>query len=344
MSLLNKDSNLIGLDIGTTGIRLVQVRGGPGAKLVTYAATSVDPKMVQSDSEADKQQIATIVKKLVADSKATSRRVVAGIPTAKVFASVISLPKMSNQEVDKAIQYQAEQHVPMALDQVKLDWMLAGDSADGKQQEVLLVATPQTLAERYLSLLEAAGLDVEALEPDALALVRSMLAGTETAVALDVGGTSTDLVIVAGGQPKLIRSLPVGGETFVRAAMQNLNLEADQAMQFVYKFGLAQSKFEGQVNRAIKASVDNLVSELDKSIKFFQTRYKDINVEKIVLTGKASVVPELPVYIANGVNLPVEIGNAWAHIDAPVDLANQLMELSSQFAVACGLSLRGGAS
>ncbi|MBI3983861.1 type IV pilus assembly protein PilM [Candidatus Microgenomates bacterium] len=344
LKLFKTDSELLGIDIGTTGIRLVQVKhGGAEARLVTYGTVPLESSVLQSDAEIDKQAVVAAIRKLVADSKATAKNAVVGLPTSKVFASLVALPKMSPTELAKSIQYQAEQHVPMALDQVKLDWMVVGESSDGKQQEVMLVAAPNSLAERYLAIMEASGLDVVAIEPDAIALCRALTNPSDQAVVvLDVGSNSTDLVMVQQGNPKLIRSIPVGGETFVKATAQNLNLEPDQAFQFVYKFGLAQSKMEGQVQKALKASVDNLVSELDKSIQFFLNRYKDNRVVKVVLTGKASVVPDLPLYIANGVNLPVEIGNSWIKIMTPADLQTQLMELSNQFAVACGLALREG--
>lgn len=340
MALFRDESNVIGLDIGTTGIRLVQVKNSnTESRLVTYGSLPMDSSIIQSDSEADRQQVISGVKKLLTESKVSTKNVIAGMPTSKVFSAVISLPKMNTGELEKSVRYQAEQHVPMQLDQVKLDWMLVGETET--QQEVMLVAAPITLAERSLSLLEAAGLEVVALEPDAMALTRSLVTGPEGVVVLDIGANSTDLIVAQNRIPKLVRSIPVGGESFVKAAANNLNLEADQAMQFVYKFGLAQGKLEGQVQNAIKTSVDSLVSELDKSIKFFQSRYKDVAVSKVILTGKASVVPELPAYIANNVNMPVEIGNAWGKINTPANLQPQLLELSNQFAVACGLAARG---
>lgn len=344
MAFLKRETNFVGIDIGTTGIRLVQARGDkPNAKLVTYGVTTLDTKVAQSDAEIDRQQIITVIKNLLEQSRSSARKVVSGLPSSKVFSTLVSLPNMSPQELEKAVRYQAEQHIPMALDQVKLDWMFAGQSPENNQQEVLIVAVPKTLAERQLGILEAAGLEVLALEPDALALARSLVRPEDKAVVvLDVGSNSTDLVTVHNGIPKLIRSIPIGGNSFIAAATQSLNLEPNQAQQFVYKFGLAQTKFEGQVFKAISSHVDSLVSELDKSIKFFTGRYKNVSVEKVILTGQASTIPEFPSYIANSVRLPVEIGNSWLHINSPVNLQQQLMQLSNQFAVACGLAIRGG--
>lgn len=341
--MFKKDTEFIGLDIGTTGIRLVQVKNEKeGFRLSTYGHISMDAKVLQSDSVVDRGQLTAGIKKLLEQSRASAKNVIAGLPSSKVFTSLISLPKMTPAELEQSVQYQAEQHIPMAIDQVKLDWMVVGQSADSKNQEILLVAAPKTLSERYLAILDAAGLEAEALEPDALALARALVNEQEqAAVVIDIGANSTDLVTVHSGKPKLVRAIPTGGDTFVKAAAQALNLESDQAYQFVYKFGLAQTKMEGQVKKAIQPTVDSLVAEMDKSNRFFLTRYKEAKISKIILTGRASMIPELPAYIANGVNLPVEIGNSWSKILTPADLAPKLMEVSNEYAVACGLALRG---
>lgn len=342
MGLFKNEINQFGLDIGTTGIRLVEVKAGrAGLPLKTYGAVAIDPKVARSDAEVDQLKLIEAIKKLVHDAKASTKNVVAGIPSDKIFASVINLPKMSQQELAKSIKYQADQYIPMPLDQVKLDWAVVSEP-EAKEMEVLLVATQTTVAERYLNLLERAGLEVIALEPDAAALARSLVYTPDIAVVLmNLGGSSTDLVVVHNSSPKLIRSIPIGSETFVKAAAQNLGLEEDQASQFVYKFGLTQTKLEGQVKKAISAGVDSLLGELDKSNKFFLSRNKNVKIEKVVITGKASSMPEFPTYVANSVGLPVEIGNPWSRISTPVEQQGQLNELASQFGVAAGLAIRG---
>jgi type IV pilus assembly protein PilM len=343
MSFMKTDTNQVGLDIGTTGIRVVELKNPhTSPKLVAYGSVDIDTKVVQSDAQIDRQAVSDAVSKLLTEAKISSKNVIAGLPSAKVFASLVNMPKMSEQEMSKSIRYQAEQYVPMNLDQVKLDHAVVGETPDGKQQEVLLVGSPISLAERYLHLLESVGLDVQALEPDASALARSLVNNKDAAVViLDMGALSTDLVTVHNGQPKLIRSIPVGGETFVKTASQSLNIEPQQAFQFVYKFGLTTSKLEGQVRGAIKNNVDSLVSELDKSNKFFLSRYKNLKLSKVIITGKASILPEFPAYLANAINLPVEIGNAWGRINVSGDQQQSVLGVANRFAVAAGLALRG---
>jgi Tfp pilus assembly PilM family ATPase len=97
---------------------------------------------------------------------------------------------------------------------------------------------------------------------------------------------------------------------------------------------------EGQVYQAIIGTIDILTSEVDKSIKFFQTRYPEVKLDKIIVTGGASTIPEFPLHIANKFGLNVEIGNAWHNVAFAADRQNELLSVSNQFGVAVGLAER----
>jgi Tfp pilus assembly PilM family ATPase len=157
---------------------------------------------------------------------------------------------------------------------------------------------------------------------------------------LDIGSKSTDLVITMNGAPRLTRSIPTGSEAIIRSAMQNLSIDEKQAEQFVFKFGLSKEKLEGQVHQAIIGTVDILTTEIDKSIKFFSSRYAGVKVERIIVTGGASALPEFPLYIANKFAVDVEIGNAWRNVSFPADRQNELLAVSNHFGVAAGLAER----
>lgn len=273
MNLFGGETNIFGLDIGSTGVRVVQTRGlAPPKTLVTYGGVSVDAKLTQSDSDTDRKKLGLIIRKLIDDARISTNNVVVGVPSSKVFSTVVDMPALSREEIDKSIKYQAEQYVPMPLDKVKLDWALLGPSPDGSgNQEVLLVAAPNTLTEGFMALLEEIGLNVAAIEPDTIALARALVATTYAGacIVLDLGAHSTDLVLTYGAVPRLVRSIAIGGETLIKTTAQNLNVDQKQAAQFVSKFGLTQDKLEGQVFRALKGSVDSLIDEIKKTQKFF---------------------------------------------------------------------------
>ncbi|HET7302273.1 MAG TPA: type IV pilus assembly protein PilM [Candidatus Saccharimonadales bacterium] len=344
MSLLSGVSAFFGLDIGTTAIRLVELRGnGPVKNLVKYAYVPVDSKIVLSDSKADQQKLAQIVKDLMVQARMSTRSVAVGIPSQRVFTTVVDFDRLPPSELAKAIRYQADSLIPTPLDRSKIDWAVIGDSPKDKTKvEVLLSSVENEFVEKRLDLLESIGLDVIAFEPDNLAITRALIAQDNPApqMVLDIGSKTTDLVVTMNGSPRLTRSIPTGAEAIIRAAAQNLNIDDKQARQFVFKFGLGKDKLEGRIYDAIIGTVDILTSEIEKSIKFFQSRYVDTQISRMIVTGGASALPEFPLYMANKFGVEVEIGNAWRNISFSPDRQNELLAVSNHFGVAAGLAER----
>jgi type IV pilus assembly protein PilM len=343
MSLLTGVSSFFGLDIGTTSIRVVELTGGKTKSLSKYGYAPVDIKIAKSDAKADQQKLAQVVKKLIDDTKISTKNVAVGLPSQKVFSSVVDIDKLSNAELAKTMQFQADSLIPTPLAESKVDWVLLGDSpVDNTKFEVLISSVPNDFAEKRLDILEDIGLNVIAFEPDNFALTRSLLPTEAVApyMIVDVGSISTDLVITLNGAPRLMRSVSTSIQGIVGAAMQNLNVDQAQAGQFVFKFGMSKDKLEGQVYSAITHVVDSFISEIDKSIKFFNKRYEGAQIERIVVTGGASAIPELPSYLADKTGLSVEIGNAWRNVSVPSSRMNELLATSNHFSVAVGLAER----
>jgi len=344
MSILSGVSAFFGLDIGTTAIRLVELHGsGEIRTLVKYAYVPIESKIVLSDAKSDQQKLAQAISELLNQAHMSTRNVAVGIPSQRVFTTLVDFDALAPNEMAKSIRYQADSLIPTPLEDSKLDWQILGQSPkDTSKVEVLLSSVPNGFIEQRLDLLEGLGLNVIAFEPDNLAMSRALLPRDATApqLVIDVGSKSADLVITMGGEPRLTRSIPTGIEAIVRAAAQNLNIDDKQAQQFVFKFGLSKDKLEGQIHQAIISTVELLMSEVEKSIKFFQSRYNNTQIERIVITGGASALPEFPLYMANKFGMNVEIGNAWRNVAFSPDRQNELLAVANQFGVAVGLAER----
>lgn len=337
-------TDFFGLDIGTTAVRLVELKStGAGTKaLVKYAYIPLEGNIAVSEAKADQQKLAQSIAQLVKQSGVATKNVAVGIPSSKVFTAVADVERLPSNELAKAIPLQADSLVPTPLAESKMDWALVGDSpSDKTKQEIILSSVPNKYVEDRLDMLESIGLNVVAFEPDNLAMARALAApGNDAQLILDVGRKTTDLVILVNGEPHLTRNIPTGVEAIVRAATQNLNIDEKQAEQFVFKFGMSKDKLEGQVFQAISGVVDVLITEVEKSIKFFQTRYVDVKIERMIVTGGASVMPEFPLYLANKFGTNVEIGNAWRNVSFSRERQNELLAISNQFGVAVGLAER----
>lgn len=341
MSLLSGVSDFFGLDIGTTAIRLVQLTRDK--QLVSYGMLPIDAKIALSDSKADKERLAQSLSEAILKAGINTKNVAVGLPSSRVFTTVIDIERLSPAELEKTIHYQADSIIPTPLNESKVDWSILGDSpSDANKIEVLISSVTNDFAEARLDLLESIGLNVVAFEPDNLAITRSMLRQDVPYpyMVIDIGSKGTDLVVTMNGAPRLTRSIPTGSEAILRAAQQNLNIDEKQAQEFVFKFGLSEQKLEGQVYHAIISTVELLMTDIAKSIKFFEARYQNTKIEHIVMTGAASALPEFPLYIANKFNLNVEIGNAWANVHYPPERQNELLAVSNHFGVAVGLAER----
>lgn len=345
MKILKGVGDFFALDIGTNAVRVVQLadNGQDNWTLLHYGYAPVDVKTTTADSKESQRRLGEIIMTAVGQSGIKTKNVAVGLPSQKTFTTVIDVPTMPEAELKSTIKYQIDQYIPMAIDEAKVDWVLLGQSAHNpQQQEVLLASTANSYAEERLEFIEGLGLNVIATEPDPIAMVRALLpAGVQDArLIIDVGELSTNLVITYNDSPRLVRTIPTGIHSLVRAAVQNLNVQEDQARQFIIKFGLAPDRLEGQVFHAVENILEGFAAELTKSIKFFQTRYPNTPVGGILLSGYASVVPKFGDYVTAKTGVPATQANPWQKVRVPQDQQQQLATISTEFAVAVGLAQR----
>jgi len=345
MALLKGVGDFFALDIGTNAVRVVQLSStGPDSwSLQHYGYAPIDEKTASGGSAESQRRLGEIIMTAVGQSGIKEKNVVIGLPSSKTFTTVIDIPSMGEAELRSTIKYQIDQYIPMSIDEAKVDWALLGQSLhDPKMQEVLLASTANAYAEERLEFIEALGLNVVGAEPDPLAMIRSLLPGgvTDARLIIDVGEQSTDLAITFGDSPRLVRTIPTGLKSLIKAAVQNLNVQEDQARQFILKFGLAPDRLEGQVYRSIESTLDNFAAELIKSIKFFQTRYPNTPLGGILLSGFSAVVPQFGEYVSAKTGLASVVANPWQKIRVAQSDQQKLASIASEFATVIGLAQR----
>lgn len=345
MALLKSVGDFFALDIGTNAVRVVQLAssGQDTWTLQHYGYAPVDIKTTSASSKESERRLGEVIMTAVGQSGIKTKDVAIGLPSQKTFTTVIEVPNMPEAELRSTIKYQMDQYIPMAIDEAKVDWVLLGQSAHNpQQQEVLLASTAKSYAEERLEFIESLGLNVIAAEPDPIAMIRALLpAGVQDArLIIDVGELATNLVITYNDAPRLVRTIPTGLHSLVKAAVQNLNVQDDQARQFILKFGLAPDRLEGQVYHAVESVLESFVSELTKSIKFFQTRYPNTPVGGILLSGFASVVPKFGEYVAAKTGVASTQADPWQKVKMTQTDQQQLATISTEFATAVGLAQR----
>lgn len=345
MNLLHGVGDFFSLDIGTNSMRIVQLSGAAshGWTLQRYAYIPIDQKLTQDSSDLGKKRLGEAIMGAVNQAGIKTKNVALGLPAGKTFTSIVETETLPEKELKKSFRYEIDKYVPMSMNDAKADYVVLGPSPnDPAKTEVLVSSIAKDYAESTMEMIEKTGLNIIAMEPEPLAMARSLAVpgAMDATMIVDFGEKSTDLVIVYKNQPRLVRSIPGGFGVLVKSVSGSLNVREDQARQFILKFGLAEDKVEGQVFKVLNSLLDNYASELAKSVRFFQTKYINGKVGGIVLSGYASMIPLFPEYIEAKTKVPTMKGNAWQSVRTTPDQQRALMNVASEFAVVIGLSER----
>lgn len=333
------------LDIGTNSIRMIQLSGNAekGWTLDKFAYVPVDQKITKDDSETGKRKLGEIILGAREQAGIKTKNIAIGLPARKTYTAIIEVPNAPQRELTQTVKYEADQYVPMSVDEAKIDFAVLGISPnDAKKAEILLSSTDNAYAESVMESVEQLGLNVIAQEPEPIAMVRALApVGVQDArMIIDLGETSTDLVVMYQGSPRLVRSIPGGLLSFVRTVENSLKVRDDQARQFILKFGLAQDKLEGKVFEALKSTLEGFAMEMTKSVRFFQNRYVGAQVGGIVLSGFSGIIPFMAEYIEMQTGVATTQGNPWQYVEVTPAQQQMLLPVASEFAVAIGLAER----
>ncbi|MCX6792344.1 MAG: type IV pilus assembly protein PilM, partial [Candidatus Gottesmanbacteria bacterium] len=297
-----------------------------------------------SSVQADTEAIAEAIKRLVKETGVKSKEVRIALPESKVFTRVIEVPALSQRELTSAIRWEAEQYIPLPLDQVNLDFTILRDAKETgtNKMEALLVAAPKTLVDNYLSILELAELSPVSAETEVIATTRALtrsVPNVHSVMIVSLGAQTTDVAIVRNGILTFTRSLSAGGDAITRAVAQSLDFNLTQAEEYKRAYGVQPDKLEGKIALAAKPITDTIVNELKRALVFYQEKYKDDPVQLVLLSGGTARLPGMVVYLAQSLGVEVQLANPWVGI-ARAPRFNVLTAEGPNFCVAVGLALR----
>ncbi len=335
----------LGLDIGSHTIKLVELAtDGERVGLMAAGSTPTPPKGLTSSAPADMQAVATAIKKLIKDAGAKSKSIQIALPESKVFTRVIEVPALSDRELASAIKWEAEQYIPLPLDQVNVDYTILRTAAETgtNKMEVLLVGAPKMLLEKYLTIMELSELTATGAETEIIATSRALarsLPNIKSVMIVSLGAQTTDLAIVRNGTLSFTRSLAAGGDALTRALAQGLEFNIGQAEEFKKTYGVQPDKLEGKIVTAVKPIMDTLVAEMKRALAYYQEKYKDDHVQSVLLSGGTARLPGMVIYLAQALGVEVQLANPWVGIARDARF-NVLTPEGPNFCVAVGLALK----
>ncbi len=349
--------DIFGLDIGSNSIKAVELEQKDGRfHLRTFGYYPAPTGAIFSDAEMDQKELSKHIRELVEESQIKSRNVVTAFPESLVFTRVIEVPAVDEKDLASAIEWQAEQYIPMPLSEIRLSWMVldkdllerSRQSKDEKKPKikVLLVAAPNPLINRYLNIVRDAGLLPTAFETEIVAITRSLATvgdGSDpTTLLMSIGASTTDLAVVSNGVIQFTRSIGTGGTALARAISQELGFDMNQAEEYKKAYGLLEDQLEGKIMKVIKPVFDVIVNEVERAIMYFQTHNPSTTVRRLVLTGGTAQLPGLVVFMAKALGLEVLVGDPWQNVIVPDRFKSKTSQIENQvvYAVSVGLAMR----
>lgn len=350
-----KSRGSLGIDIGTSSIKIVEVeKRGNRFALSNYGifeAKGSSPHTLKSNDDGilklPDQEIIAGIKEVVRRAKMTAVDVNASMPSFSTFATVIEMPYISNEDLARAIPYEAKRYIPIPLDEVVLDWSIIGvsDSANSAERpsniEVFLAAVPKEETVRYQKIIEEAGLKLKALELENSALIRALLGNDLSPTAIvNIGGRSTSIIIVNRGYERVSHSYEVGGFEITASIARSLNVSLEKAEELKKKFGLKKDP-DNLIAESIIPLVDTMVFEAVRTISSYEDLKKDQKIANIILVGGLSNMPGFLDYFKEKLGRNVSGGNPLSRFIYSEELNPIVPELNSILAVAIGLASRG---
>ncbi|MEK7116343.1 MAG: type IV pilus assembly protein PilM [Patescibacteria group bacterium] len=340
----------IGLDIGASGIKLVELQNEKGrARLVTYAYAALPSQDLESALNQDSALVGAFMKKMIQKAKCATKLTIAALPISSVFSSIISVPATNEKELQEAILWQAKKLIPVPLEDITLDSKTIDTvgSGDGgkKMTRVLLTGAPKGLVSKYLDLAKQAGLELISLETEAFAQIRSLIGKDRSSIMLiDIGSSRTNISIIDRGIPFLNRSIATGGYAITQAIAKTLGIPFEQAESMKRDIrAMQQFSQAGDLSPMLTLLLKPILDEVRYSFNLYQGQTAEgqpRHVDKIILTGGAALLPRLPEFMTSLMNVNTYLGDPWARVVYPVDLRPILDDIGPRFTDAIGCAMR----
>ncbi len=346
MALFSGESGYLGVDIGSTGIKIVELTKENGqAKLLSYGF-SENKKIIQNNWQNNTSYVADLINRICDESGIIGRNAISALPTFAVFSSVLNLANVAKKDIPSAVHWEAKKVIPLPLDDMILDWKEIEQSEEEKKKKknnikVLLTGAPRALVKKHINIFKEAGMNLLSLETETFSLVRSLLGNDKSTIMLvEIGAGTSDISIIDKGIPIFSRSIDVGGYLITKSLSRELKISMERAEQFKYDFGISTiDSQDSKVPDLIADKISPIVNEIKYAINLFQTK-NNKKTEKIVLSGASAFLPNLVPYLSKILDIKVIIGDPWARISYPVDLKPLLHQIGPRMSVAVGLAMR----
>jgi type IV pilus assembly protein PilM len=344
---LGKDKAVVGLDIGSSAVKAVELKlQGKAYRVTAFGSEPVSPDSIVDGAIIDGGAVAEAIRRLFENKAFKTKEVAASLSGNAVIVKKISLPVMTEAELSESIFWEAEQYIPFDIQDVNLDYQILDKGGDGKgTMDVLLVAAKKEKIADYTGVITQAGRVPVIVDVDAFALQNAyeMNYGDSNAVVvlLNAGASSININIVSGGQSVFTRDISMGGNAYTEAVQKELNLPFESA-ELAKKDEPVDGVTFDEVKPVLHAMTENVLLEIQKTFDFFKATASSDRIDRILLSGGACAVDGFAHAVEDRFGAPVETFDPFRKIAfEPKKLGVEDPErLAPTAAVAVGLALR----
>src|ERR1700739_688284 len=342
----SKQKALVGLDIGSSSIKAVELKSTKhGYELVSFGLEALAQDTVVDGAIMDAPLVAGAISNIFDSNKVKTKNVATAVSGHSVIVKRVSLPTMTEEELYDRIQAETSQHIPFDIADVNLDHQLL--EAMDSQMDVLLVAVKKDKILNHTNVLAQAGKTPVVVDIDAFGLQNCFEVNYEpdagqTVALLNIGASVMNINIVRGGIPLFTRDVSVGGNQYTDALQKELDLSFEDAER-LKKGDSLPSVTDEQKQQILRSVSDILTLEIQKTFDFFGATASGESIQRIVVAGGTARVPGLVDLLREEFAMPVEELNPFrkVSIDPGKHSDDQIREMAPRLAIAVGLALRG---
>lgn len=339
------NNNSFGLDISANSVKVLALdKKGKEFKIEGYSHNALPKGVLLNDQIMDEKTFLYVLNEALTHpqfGRFHNKFVVASLPESKSFVRVIQVPLMSDAEIENAVPFESENFIPMPVDQVYIDWQKI--SIVGDKINILIIATPKEFVEKFLTVLDKAGLKATGLMVESQCCNKALMPASseETVLIVDLQAARTNLIMVENGQLQFTSSVPIAGNAFTESIARNLGISSAKAEEIKRKIGITNTSEYPNVKTALLPVLNNLSSEI-KNVLRFHGEHSEKQVQKIVLSGGSAKLKSIVEYLdlnLKDTGAKVVLGDPWVNIGEIKN--NPLADESLSFTKAVGLALSG---
>jgi type IV pilus assembly protein PilM len=371
--LLRLKPDAFGIDISDLSVKLIKLKNtGNGFELHSYNEETIKPGVIENGEINNRKELGKTMKKLLNNVKGEqlkTKYAAVSLPEEKSFLKVIKMPKMSSQDLQEAVYFEIENHIPLRIEDAYFDFQVIPFSQENNAKgaenylEILFAAMPKATVDSYNFCLKKTGIQPIHLEVESLSLARSLInrrKKSDSVLLIDLGAHKTSFVFFSNGFTRFTCSSAVCAQTFTQAISRFLKVDLEKAKELKEKYGFQEFKNRNlkkagkaiksednisekhQVFQAIIPSMTDLTEQVKKYIDFYSSHNirdklaHSAEINKIILSGGGSHLKGIDKFFESEIGVPVEIGNPWVNV---ADRHLLPLPLSYKYAIAIGLAL-----